>query len=142
MKHAIIITLFVMTFGLMTTAAWAFDGRSTYESGDGHWIYFGPAQTGDWTAERQMPLKRTLEGSIRGDALRHYEMPRHVLPESGTEITFYDGSKTLATKKGETVESVYLERPEPIESPWKIYELPESGHTIVFCETNDPAGCG
>ncbi len=134
MKRLTLMTIFAVI--MMIGTAGAMQERTAYEFGDGHWIYFGPAPSDDWTVARSMPLKRSLEQSIRGDALRHYEMPGFELPESGEVISFAPSN----TEKRTTVKQVAPIL--PTASPWKIYELPESGQSIAFCETNDPAGCG
>lgn len=128
MKYPIILTITLMTIGLVMAApAGAFDKRNAIEAGDGHWIYFGPDPSSDWTAPRPMPLKRSLEGSIRQDALRHYEMPRFELPESGEVISFYGGTKDV---QAETRPVPVMRTPE--DPQWEIFELPESGNTIRF----------
>ena len=142
MKRATIMTMLAMAMMFfMTGTAGAMEERNAYEIGDGNWIYFGPAPTDEWTTAREMPRKRSLEQSIRGDALRHYEMPGFKLPESGELLMFYDGTESRSAERGRNAESVNYRRPEPAESPWAVYELPESGGIIVFCDTNDPAGC-
>ncbi len=128
MKYTIIMTITLMTIGfIMTAPAGAFDERNAYEAGDGHWIYFGPDPSSDWTTSRRMPLERSLEGAIRQDALRHYEMPRFELPESGEVISFYGDTKEMQTEA-----SPIPVMPRPEDPRWEIFELPESGHTIRF----------
>ena len=134
MKHAFHITIVAFFFGLMlATPAGAFDKRSAYEVGDGHWIYFGPDSSSYWTAPRIMPRKRSLTDSIRRDALRHYEMPGYELPETGEVINFYDAKR--APRAATTVGPV--ERRSNA-SPWEVFELPESGHVIRFAKDPPP----
>ncbi len=134
MKHAFNITTMALFFGLMLALpAGAFDARNAYEAGDGHWIYFGPAPSGDWTAQRVMPRKRSLAQSIRQDALRHYAMPRHELPESGEVIAFYGAKR--APRSPATIRPV--ER-RTHESKWEVFELPESGQIIRFAKDGTP----
>ena len=137
MKRATIKTLLAITvLFFLTGNASAMEERNAYESADGHWIYFGPAPTDDWTAARPMPQKRSLQQSIRGDALRNYEMPYFELPESGEVISFAPGTSDNRTSARQAAPNP------PTSSPWVIYELPESGQSIAFCETDDPAVCG
>ncbi len=128
MKLTAPMTIQLMMLSLLLSApAFAFEGRTAYESGDGHWIYFGPAPTEPWTASRVMPAKRSLEGSVRHDALRHYAMPRYELPESGEVIAF--GKSDDATAPAA---SVRRPRPDSTDKRWEVFELPESGGTIRF----------
>ena len=134
MKHAFNTTAMALFFGLMLALpAEAFDTRNAYETGDGHWIYFGPAPSGDWTAQRVMPRKRSLARSIRQDALRHYAMPRYELPESGEVIAFY-GAKSAPQDKA-VIRPV--ER-KTHELKQEVFELPESGQIIRFAKDGTP----
>ena len=128
MKHSFNITIIAIIIGLMLTMpAGAFDGRNAYEAGDGHWIYFGPDPSNDWTRQHVMPTKRSLAQSIRRDALRHYAMPGYELPESGEMISFY-GDKRAPRAEAD----IRPAGPRPNESKWEDFELPESGHVIRF----------
>lgn len=135
MKNAIIMSIVMMTVGiLITTSAWAMDERSAPEIADAHWTYFGPAPSNDWTAARRLPVKRSLAQSIRHDALRHYEINSFELSESGQVISF---SEKLDFFRVDT-----QPRPakrQPHELPWEIFELAESGLTIVFPNAKSPA---
>ena len=134
MKLTALTTIHMMLFSLLlSTPAWAFEGRTAYEAGDGHWIYFGPAPTAPWTASRVMPTKRSLESSVRQDALRHYAMPRFELPESGEVISFglTDGATTPAA-------DVRMPHPRSTDTRWEVFELPESGETIRFAREVSP----
>ncbi|MBL0715067.1 MAG: hypothetical protein JJV98_15360 [Desulfosarcina sp.] len=132
MKRHIIMTILILSAGFLTSASvWAMDERKAYEMGDGHWVYFGPDPSSEWTAERRLPLKRSLQQSIRGDALRHYEIPRYEMPESAEMITFSAGSETADTFAGKAGLRLKTRR-RPADSDWEVFELPESGQTIVF----------
>lgn len=134
MKHAFNITIIAIFFGLMLAPpVGAFDGRNAYEAGDGHWIYFGPDPSADWTTQRVMPRKRSLAQSIRRDALRHCEMPRYELPDSGEVIAFFGAKRAPRT----AADIRPVER-RPRESKWEVFELPESGHVIRFTKEPTP----
>lgn len=137
MKHAFHITIIAVFFGLiLAMPAWAFDGREAYESADGHWIYFGPDASSNWTRQHVMPRKRSLAQSIRQDALRHYEMPRYELAESGEVISFY--GEPSAPRAAADMGPV---KRKPKASQEEVFELPESGHVIRFAkEATPPAG--
>ena len=134
MKHAIpkILLTTALLIYLLPAVATATEERTAYEYGDGHWIYFGPAQSPEWTTTRKMPLKRSLEQSIRGDALRHYEMPQFVLPESGVVISFHDGADRRTGKLDRDTKRGNERLPVKVQSPRETFELPESGTTIEF----------
>ena len=133
MKPAIPTTLLTIALVIFVTGiAAAAEERTAYEFGDGHWIYFGPSQSPEWTASRKMPLKRSLEQSIRGDALRHYEMPQFVLPESGIAISFHGAAASRPERRTRVVDRDVRALPDAAESPRGIYELPESGMIIEF----------
>ncbi len=133
MKRATINTILAVTIVfILAGPAMAMEERTAYELSDGHWIYFGPAPTDAWTAARKMPQSRSLAGAIRGDALRHYEMPDFELAESGRLISFYSGTDRTAGTGGKDAGRSKAKRPDPAPSPWEIHEIPESGSAIVF----------
>ena len=133
MKHTAIITILAVTIAFFLAGpTMAMEERTAYELSDGHWIYFGPAPTDAWTAARKMPQSRSLEGSIRGDALRHYEMPDFELAESGRLISFYGRTERSAGTADKDAGRLKAGRPDPALSPWESHELPESGSVIVF----------
>ncbi len=130
MKREFKITFLTMlTALLLTTPIHAFEGRNAYEAGDGHWIYFGPDSSSSGSTHHVMPRKRSLEQSIRRDALRNYEMPRYELAESGEVISFY-GEDTMA--RTETATRPALRRAD--QSQGNVFEMPESGHVIRFTQ--------
>ena len=134
MKHAIHITIITVFFGLiLAMPAWAFDGREAYEVADGQWIYFGPDASSNWTRPHVMPRKRSLSQSIRQDALRHYEMPRYELAESGGLISFYGepSAPRVEADRGPV-------KRKPQASQGQVFELPESGHVIRFAKEATP----
>ena len=134
MKHAIpkiLLTTAVLIY-ILPAVATAAEERTAFEYGDGHWIYFGPSQSPEWTTTRKMPLKRSLQQSIRGDALRHYEMPQFVLPESGVVISFHDGADMRTGILGRDTKRGNTRPPVRDYSPRERFELPESGTTIEF----------
>lgn len=130
MRNTITAAILVITVGiLITTSAFAIDERNVNAVTDAHWRYFGPAPTDDWTAARPLPAKRSLEQSIRHDALRHYETNSFELSESGQVISF--------TEKPEGLRGDAHPRPanrQPDESPPELFELAESGQVISFSE--------
>lgn len=122
--------LLMIIFSLYALPVLGMDERNAYEFGDGHWVYFGPAQTSEWTTARRLPLKRSLQQSIRGDALRHYELPRYEMAESGQVISFYGESDPRSGEEAPVI--VRGGARSSTESRWEVFELPESGQTIVF----------
>ena len=128
MKSEYKVTILTLLMGLiLTLPAHAFDGRSVYEAGDGHWIYFGPDSSGSGSTHHAMPRKRSLEQSIRRDALRNYEMPRYELAESGVAISFY-GENTMAQVEAPIRPALRASD----KSQGEVFEMPESGHVIRF----------
>ncbi len=138
MKRIILLNLMILTLLIFITGtAAAAEEGTAFEFGDGHWIYFGPSQAPEWTALRKMPLKRTLQQSIRGDALRHYEMPQFTLPESCITISFQDSSALRTGKPSRALVDDERALPRAVDAPQGVFELPESGMTIEFPPRED-----